>query len=283
MRLSRFAIHLASISILVPGSTGLLAQEISPASHGVGAVAGVLSGASAAAQGCSEVGQQGRIRPIEPYTANQKTTTVQILANGTTITRETIAKEARDSSGRTFHESVFDFPTGDVETGKQSMFNVFDPVNHISINWSTQSKVANVFHMPEPAQMRQAQTRSSPARPSQWTGLVYGAIPPTPAAPLQPIREDLGTKNINGLEAKGNRMTTTYPVGRVGNDQPFTVTHETWVSEELMLAVMQIDDDPRTGVRTMELTDIERGEPDPALFQVPEGYTVKDQYPNQQN
>jgi hypothetical protein len=61
------------------------------------------------------------------------------------------------------------------------------------------------------------------------------------------------------------------------------VTHETWVSEELMLAVMQIDDDPRTGVRTMELTDIERGEPDPALFQVPEGYTVKDQYPNQQN
>jgi hypothetical protein len=33
----------------------------------------------------------------------------------------------------------------------------------------------------------------------------------------------------------------------------------------------------------MELTDIERGEPDPALFRPPEGYTVKDQYPNQKN
>jgi hypothetical protein len=278
MRLSPLALFLASISIMFPGSTGLLAQEISATSHGVGAVAGVLSGASAVAQGCSEVEQRGRIRPIEPYTANQKTTTVQILANGTTITRETIAKEARDSSGRTFHESVFDFPMGDGETGKQSMFNVFDPVNRISINWSTQSKVANVFHMPDPMQMRQG-----PMPMPRAQGVQLGSTLPTGNVPLQPVREDLGTKNINGLEAKGNRITTTYPVGRVGNDQPFTVTHETWVSEELMLAVMQIDNDPRTGVRTMELTDIERGEPDPAVFQAPEGYTVKDQYPNQQN
>jgi hypothetical protein len=29
------------------------------------------------------------------------------------------------------------------------------------------------------------------------------------------------------------------------------------------------------------MTDIEFGEPDPALFQIPEGYTVKDVYPGQ--
>lgn len=96
-------------------------------------------------------------------------------------------------------------------------------------------------------------------------------------------RKTWAQKQSNGLEARGTRFTTTYPVGRVGNDQPFTVTHETWISTELMIAVLQIDDDPRTGARTMELTDIERGEPDPALFQPPEGYTVKDKYPDQQN
>jgi len=31
------------------------------------------------------------------------------------------------------------------------------------------------------------------------------------------------------------------------------------------------------------LTDFERGEPDPALFQVPEGYAVKEEFPNQSN
>ena len=51
----------------------------------------------------------------------------------------------------------------------------------------------------------------------------------------------------------------------------------------MKLAIRQVQDDPRSGLHTMELTDIERAEPDPALFQVPEGYTVKDQYPQQQN
>ena len=95
--------------------------------------------------------------------------------------------------------------------------------------------------------------------------------------------EDLGARTINGIDAKGRRTTETFPAGSFGNDQPLTVSHEVWMSPELGLPVLQIDDDPRTGVRTTELTEIERGEPDPALFQPPEGYTIKDQYPNQRN
>ena len=33
----------------------------------------------------------------------------------------------------------------------------------------------------------------------------------------------------------------------------------------------------------MQLTDVERAEPDPSLFQPSESYTIEEQYPNQQN
>jgi hypothetical protein len=75
----------------------------------------------------------------------------------------------------------------------------------------------------------------------------------------------------------------TIPAGKEGNNQPIVITTETWRSNELKLVVRRITNDPRIGISTMELTDIQQGEPDPALFQVPEGYTVKDQFPQPQN
>ena len=92
-------------------------------------------------------------------------------------------------------------------------------------------------------------------------------------------QEKLGAKPIAGVYAEGTRTTTTYPVGYFGNDQPLVVVMERWMSPDLRMEVMSTTDDPRTGVRTVELTDIERGEPDAGLFQVPAGYTVKEQNP----
>ena len=100
---------------------------------------------------------------------------------------------------------------------------------------------------------------------------------------IKPQIEDLGMKSINGVEARGRRTTRVIPAGREGNDQPITVTSERWTASDLGLVVMSVNDDPRNGTITMEMTDIEKGEPDPALFQVPEGYTVKDRTPEPQN
>ena len=278
MRLSRFACHVSSFSLITISSSAIYAQELSATARSGRCTAIVLGGATAAANDCAEADPQGRSRTIEPYTANQKTTTIQTLANGTTITRETNSRQARDSSGRSFRENAIDFPMVDGETHKQSMFNVFDPVNRITINWSSQSKEAVVFHMADPTQIRHVQLPPSQPIPVPVpvTGIVAAG---SNGGQVRPTHEDLGTRTINGLEAKGTRVTTTYPVGRVGNDQPLTVTHETWMSTDLRIPVLQIDNDPRTGVRTVELTDIERGEPDSSLFQPPEGYTVRDQYP----
>jgi hypothetical protein len=62
-------------------------------------------------------------------------------------------------------------------------------------------------------------------------------------------------------------------------DRPIVNVRETWTAPDLKIIVYTTDDDPRTGSRTTELINLDRAEPDPALFQVPEGYTIKDQYP----
>jgi hypothetical protein len=49
--------------------------------------------------------QTAQPRAIQPYTMTQKTTTVQKLVDGTTITRITILKEAHDSQGRIYRQT----------------------------------------------------------------------------------------------------------------------------------------------------------------------------------
>jgi hypothetical protein len=78
--------------------------------------------------------------------------------------------------------------------------------------------------------------------------------------------------NIAGLDAEGTRTTQVIPAGNEGNDRDITVISETWTSPELKIAVRQMTNDPRTGTVTIEITSIDRSEPDPGLFKPPEGY-----------
>jgi hypothetical protein len=265
----------AGFALILFSFRAVPAQELSTRSSNSPA-ADALRGPGIVGTGCSAAELQRQT--IEPYSANRKTTRVQTLANGTTITNETTSKEARDSSGRTYHENQVETQLGFAgQAPTYSYFNVVDPVSRVTISWDSNVKEATVFHQPDPVR---AQPPLAPAASST----VAVPLPriPRPAHP-RGESEHLGTKTINGIDAHGMRTTETYPAGAIGNDRPITVTHEMWISRELDLEVLQIDDDPRTGLRTMELTDIERGEPDPALFQPPAGYTIKDQYPNQQN
>jgi hypothetical protein len=88
--------------------------------------------------------------------------------------------------------------------------------------------------------------------------------------------EDLGKQSVSGVLVAGKRTTTVIPTNEIGNDRPITITHEEWYSPDLKLVVKSSDSDPRSGERTMELEGLTRGDPDPALFRVPEGYTVRD-------
>jgi hypothetical protein len=206
----------------------------------------------------------------KPYSATRKTTRVQTLANGTTINRETIVKEARDSMGRTYREIHQEAQEGAEENDFATVL-VFDPVNRVSISWNTRIKQATINHMPDLEQAR-----------SEATTMPMIETRPRETAPASaPQMERLGVQTINGVSATGIRVTRVIPAGKEGNDQPITITTETWRSTELRVVVRNIDDDPRSGLTTTELTDIEQDEPSPSLFQAPEGYTVKEHFPQQ--
>ena len=82
-------------------------------------ISGGIVGASAGSVGVSLGGIANK-----PYSATVKTTAVQKLADGTTITRVSTTKEARDSAGRTMHQTSLYVPNGEPAIINTS---VFDP------------------------------------------------------------------------------------------------------------------------------------------------------------
>jgi hypothetical protein len=146
------------------------------------------------------------------------------------------------------------------------MVFVMDPVAHTLTNWVTGgkgSKVASQWKLPKAGEQAKAPVQQRPVEATNRP---------------QPIvtTEDLGMQTLLGLQVTDVKTTTVVPAGRSGNDSPITKTHEVWTSPDLKLVVKQQWEDPRIGERVVELENFSRAEPDPGLFRVRGGYTVKD-------
>ncbi|MGZ8842696.1 MAG: hypothetical protein ACXW18_03480 [Pyrinomonadaceae bacterium] len=89
-------------------------------------------------------------------------------------------------------------------------------------------------------------------------------------------KEDLGTQTVEGVAATGTRITITIPAGQVGNERPIEIVDERWFSKDLQTVVMTRHADPRSGETVYRLTNINRGEPDRSLFEVPGDYQMKE-------
>jgi hypothetical protein len=116
------------------------------------------------------------------------------------------------------------------------------------------------------------------------------AVPPVPAiAPLPPgvaawthigaprgpgVASSLGTKDIEGVKANGERTTWTIEAGKLGNEKPIVITRDVWTSPDLMVTVLTKDADPRVGETTYRLANLKRGEPEAGLMRVPGDYAV---------
>ncbi len=202
-----------------------------------------------------------------PYSATRTITHVQKLDNGATITHTTVIKEARDSNGRFYRETVSENPAHNV-----TEYSVFDPVNRVSIHWNSASKQASLMHLPDPSQF-QSHWANGPKADGAAGPRFHGNNRPAATT------ESLGSKTIGGLVADGNRTTRVIAAGAQGNDVALTITHESWVSSDLKIEVMRTDSDPRNGTTTVELSNISRDEPAASLFQAPAGYTVQEHTP----
>ena len=228
-----------------------------------------------------------------PYSAQAVNEMVQTLADGNHIKNSSSSMVYRDSQGRERRE----------ETMKGAVAGVFitDPVDGVSYMLTPNSKEARKtpqkvvnfnFSTGERGgvvggvsggvgggrggQMT-TETRSfsfSTGGAGQETFVFSNAELNSSKANTKV--EHLGMQTIEGVSAEGTRTTVTIPAGQIGNELPIETVSERWYSPELQVTVMSTRSDPRTGTTTYKLTNINRAEPSPALFQVPADYTVND-------
>ena len=234
---------------------------------------------------------RGTNSPGAPFSASVVTEYDRPLPNGDRIHREMHGKIIRDSAGRTRRETELGMWLPASE--KRGHILIVDPVAQLIINIDPQNKTASVVHsqpMPGTGGASSGNANLLPPTPSS------GPVPPTAATtagskntPELSIKEGgrslitddhtLGTKMMEGVEVVGMRINRTIEAGSMGNAEPVVSYTEAWFSPELGTMMETRTNDPQSGTSSMRLVNLERNEPDPALFQIPAGYTIQDERP----
>jgi hypothetical protein len=194
-----------------------------------------------------------------PYSVVEETEHTQTLADGTHMVTRNQTRRYRDSYGRTRTES-FLIHSGAVPQEPRTI-QIKDPVAGSAYTLFVPQRVAQLIAPPVQFPTNPNVVRKPPLRGES-------VMPETSS-------EDLGTQSIEGILVEGVRNTTVYPEGLMGNDRPFQVVSERWVSKELGLTLQEKNSDPRFGETVMHVTHLERAEPDPSLFQVPSDYILQ--------
>jgi hypothetical protein len=253
-----FALAVLTGAVCVSGGAQDLGVLLtSPAPPPIGMIGGVVGGGPL-------MGVKG-----QPYSLVEKTTQVRTLADGTTMTTHREQHRMRDSEGRTRTEF------GTIKDGQFMVQNVslMDPVAGTFATMFLSGKTAIVTHFPQP----KPPTPEQEARAAEFRAKAEAYRKEHPAAPSG--FEDLQPETIAGVYATGRRHTLIIPVGREGNDREIHVVEDTWTSPDLKIRMRSTTDDPRLGKITMEVTEMEQNEPDPALFQIPADYKVTERTP----
>ena len=249
-----------NVKVLIAGlvaAGGLLAQP-PEGPHGWGARE--FGGPGGPGRG----GMMDRMQTVTgaPYSAVEVRTHQQVLAAGNTIQRQEQTNVYRDSQGRVRRESTMTTPDGQTHT----RITIADPVAGTMTVLDPKNKTA----FTHPAKFPSASTTAGTTSPR-----TPGSASRTGESEANVKRETLAAQSIHGLMASGTRVTRTIPAGTIGNSQALQTVRETWMSDDLKVPLKTTMSDPRMGTMTMELTNINRSQPDPSLFQVPADYTVK--------
>ena len=212
----------------------------------------------------SQAGAGHRPLTNAPYSADRETERTQTSADGIHFVNKSRMRVYRDSAGRT-RDEIFRLDSGS-PTDEINSIDINDPVAGFRYHLDVRTHTVRRFALPVPPSKTIV-----PVNPPQGVNQVK-VLPPHS---IPRDTQFLGTQMIEGLVAEGRRTTLTIPAGLQGNDHPFTTVTETWTSTDLGIQLVGKHSDPR-GEVVIRLTNIMRAEPDPALFQVPPGYTLVD-------
>jgi hypothetical protein len=222
-------------------------------------------GQEPAAQASPAVSKSAAIERLA-YMAEYKLLREPNFAIPASIPQETTVVTARDSQGRQMTAKTE--TTASADQIPITHFRVIDPVAHVTYIWSYPGQEATVMALP-----------FSGAIP-QSCGSVFAAAVPMNIASEKTIEEDLGTKTIQGVEARGHRIThiiVSKPVGKPKRRQQYVRTMEWWKATDPGLnglVVREVNEDAYSSKTSKELVNFSQGEPNPSLFQPPLSYKI---------
>jgi hypothetical protein len=236
-----------------------------------------------------------------PYSAEIKSESIQTLADGNRIVQVSTGRIFRDSEGRTRREE-------DRASGSPTI-SITDVVAGTSYTLNAERRVATQTANPLLAFTTKAPTGDfvvtlAQEEQKKIEALVAGlrtareaeekALAIEPGKIVERYREEIAAgrgfneqrreesvqetlqdRVIDGVLATGSRRTTTIAAGAIGNERPITIVSEEWFSPDLQILVMTERTDPRLGRSTYRVSNINRNEPDPTLFQVPSDYILR--------
>jgi hypothetical protein len=204
---------------------------------------------------------EGKVVTGIPLTATIVVTRDQTLSDGVHIHKQTQMTFYRDGQGRVRRETIMDFGTPATGRVKHPIIMIKDPVSGKRYMLDPVSKTARELSMGRPGR---GPNPDEPGRPGKNMGMKG----------LQVQVQTLGAKTIDGLPAEGRSVTRTIAAGEIGNDRPISVVTERWLSTELQIPVLVTHTDPIMGRVTTKVTNVNRGEPDASLFQIPSDYKM---------
>lgn len=206
-----------------------------------------------------------------PYAATTETEIVQTLADGNRISHRSTGFAARDSEGRTRREQALAAIGAMLAgPGAPKLTVIHDPVARVTYILEPEGKRARRLRWPEGS----AGPEAPPMPP--FAALGNGRVPADAGAYSLPRTEALGAREIESVTAQGTRSTLVVPAGQIGNEKALTIVSERWYSADLDLVLETRHSDPRFGETRFRVLNLERKEPDHALFEVPADYRIDD-------
>jgi hypothetical protein len=240
-------------------------------------------------------GAEAQVVKGKPYSADTSTETVQTLADGNRIAHRTVSKFYRDSEGRTRREETFGNVDPEHPSPHEVKVFIDDPVSGTALVLDPGSKTLEKLQRTgnlgvvqrddaDGAQImlklvKDSETNGQAAPGKVFFNSAHSSNPDDLALVISDenrniVKEDLGTRNIEGVDCIGTRQTSTIPAGAIGNDKPISIVTETWTSEAIGAVVESISDDPRYGKTTYQLTNLQLSEPPRSLFEPPANFKV---------
>jgi hypothetical protein len=233
----------------------------------------------------------------KPYSADTTTETVQTLADGNRIVHRTVSKFYRDSEGRTRREQTFGNVDPEHPSPHEVKVFVDDPASGLAFVLDPASKSADKLQrtrkllderngeddgtriMVKSVNDSEVGEQGGPGRMmikfrDEHSGDPNVVVTQRPDEKRDVAKEDLGTRNIEGVDCTGTRQTITIPAGAEGNEKPISIVRETWSAPAISAVVESTTDDPRYGKTTYQLTNVQLSEPARSLFEPPANFKV---------